>query len=41
VLFAGSVGASIAAKAGYPSGIVPGGFVSGFDGKDTPEYPLG
>jgi amidase len=41
VLFAGSVGASIAAKAGYPSVMVPGGFVSGFDGKDTPEYPLG
>jgi amidase len=41
VLFAGSVGASIAAKAGYPSVMVPGGFVSGFEGKDTPEYPLG
>jgi amidase len=41
VLFAGSVGASIAAKAGYPSVMVPGGFISGFDGKDTPEYPLG
>jgi amidase len=41
VLFAGSVGASIAAKAGYPSVMVPGGFISGFGGKDTPEYPLG
>jgi amidase len=41
VLFAGSVGASIAAKAGYPSVMVSGGFISGFDGKDTPEYPLG
>jgi amidase len=41
VLFVGSVGASIAAKAGYPSVMVPGGFISGFDGKDTPDYPLG
>jgi len=41
VLFAGSGGASIAAKAGYPSVMVPGGFISGFDGKDTPDYPLG
>jgi amidase len=41
VLFAGSVGAGIAAKAGYPSVMVPGGFVSGTDGKDTPDYPLG
>jgi amidase len=41
VLFAGSVGAAIAAKAGYPSVMVPGGFVSGADGKDTPDHPLG
>ena len=41
VLFAGSTGASIAAKAGYPSVMVPGGVVSGIDGKDTPDYPLG
>ncbi|MCW5749319.1 MAG: amidase [Alphaproteobacteria bacterium] len=41
VLFAGSTGATIAAKAGYPSVMVPGGFVSGIDGKDTPDYPLG
>jgi amidase len=41
VLFAGSTGAAIAAKAGYPSVMVPGGFVSGIDGKDTPDYPLG
>jgi amidase len=41
VLFAGSVGAAIAAKAGYPSVMVPGGFISGFDGKETPDYPLG
>lgn len=41
VLFAGSMGAVIAAKAGYPSVMVPGGFVSGIDDKDTPDYPLG
>lgn len=41
VLFPGAVGAAIAAKAGYPSVMVPGGFVSGADGKDTPDYPLG
>jgi amidase len=40
VLFPGSVGAMIAAKAGYPSVMVPGGFISGVDGKDTPDYPL-
>jgi amidase len=41
VLFPGSNGAAIAARAGYPSVMVPGGFVSGIDGKDTPDYPLG
>lgn len=41
ILFAGSTGATIAAKSGYPSIMVPGGFVSGIDGKDTPDYPLG
>ncbi|MBR0711011.1 amidase family protein [Bradyrhizobium liaoningense] len=41
VLFPGATGAVIAAKAGYPSVMVPGGFVSGADGKDTPDYPLG
>jgi amidase len=41
VLFAGSTGAAIAAKAGYPSVMVPGGFISGTDDKDTPDYPLG
>jgi amidase len=41
VLFAGSMGAAIAAKAGYPSVMVPGGFIAGIDGKDTPDYPLG
>ncbi|MGY3455138.1 amidase [Bradyrhizobium sp. LM3.4] len=41
VLFPGAMGAPIAAKAGYPSVMVPGGFVSGADDKDTPDYPLG
>jgi amidase len=42
VLFAGATGAAIAAKAGYPSVMVPGGFISGtIDGQDTPDYPLG
>ncbi|GMO25622.1 amidase family protein [Bradyrhizobium sp. TM233] len=42
VLFAGATGAAIAAKAGYPSVMVCGGFISGtIDGKDTPDYPLG
>ncbi|MEZ2147774.1 amidase family protein [Bradyrhizobium sp. DN5] len=42
VLFPGSAGAAIAARAGYPSVMVPGGFISGTtDGKDTPDYPLG
>lgn len=42
VLFPGAMGAGIAAKAGYPSVIVPGGFISGTtDGKDTPDYPIG
>jgi len=41
VLFPGATGAAIAAKAGYPSMMVPKGFVSGADGKDTPDYPLG
>ena len=41
VLFAGSAGAAIAAKARYPSVMVPGGFISGTDDKDTPDYPLG
>ncbi|MDH2405565.1 amidase family protein [Bradyrhizobium sp. SSUT18] len=41
VLFPGAMGAAIAAKAGYPSVMVPAGFVSGTDDKDTPDYPLG
>ena len=42
VLFASSAGAAIAAKAGYPSVMVPGGFISGSPTtQDTPDYPLG
>ena len=41
VLFPGAAGAAIAAKAGYPSVQVPAGFVSGFNGKETQDYPLG
>jgi amidase len=41
VLFPGATGASIAAKAGYPSIQVPAGFVSGVRDKETPEYPYG
>ena len=41
VLFPGAGGCAIAAKAGYPSVTVPGGFVSEVDGKETPEHPFG
>ena len=46
VLFPGWSGASIAAKAGYPSVQVPAGMISGITvpgagDKDTPDYPLG
>ena len=42
VLFPGTAGAAIAAKAGYPSVMVPGGFISGSPtAKDTPDYPFG
>lgn len=41
VLFPGAMGAATAARAGYPSVMVPSGFVAGADGKDTPDYPLG
>jgi amidase len=41
VVFPGALGASIAAKAGYPSVQVPAGFTSGIDGKETPDFPLG
>jgi amidase len=41
VLFPGTTGAAIAAKAGYPSVQVPAGFVAGMRNNDTPEYPYG
>jgi amidase len=41
VLFPAATGAAIAAKAGYPSVMVPAGLVSGADGKDTPDCPVG
>jgi amidase len=41
VLFPGAAGASIAAKAGYPSVQVPAGFVSGVGERETPDYPFG
>jgi amidase len=41
VLFPGTTGAPIAARAGYPSVQVPAGFVAGSRDKDTPEYPYG
>jgi amidase len=41
VLFSGTAGAEIAAKAGYPSVQVPAGFIAGIGGRETPEYPLG
>jgi amidase len=41
VLFPAAAGAAIAAKAGYPSVLVPAGFISGTQGGATPDYPLG
>ena len=41
VVFPGNVGAAIAAKAGYPSVLVPAGFIGGVEGKETPDFPLG
>ena len=41
VVFPGAIGASIAAKSGYPSVQVPAGFISGVGTKETPDYPLG
>jgi amidase len=41
VLFPGTAGAAIAAKAGYPSVQVPAGFVAGVRDKETPDYPYG
>jgi amidase len=41
VLFPGSRGCVMPAKAGYPSVSVPGGFVSGVGDKETPDHPFG
>jgi len=41
VLFPAAIGASIAAKAGYPSVQVPAGFVAGVRDMETPDYPYG
>jgi amidase len=45
VLFAGTTGAAIAAKAGYPSVQVPAGFTAGVAGpdglRDSVDYPIG
>ena len=44
ILFPGRAGAAIAAKAGYPSVLVPAGMIGGIGrvgGPDTPEYPFG
>lgn len=41
IVFPGTAGASIAAKPGYPSVQVPAGMIAGFEGKDTPDYPIG
>src|SRR3984893_6342228 len=41
VLFPGTKGAAIAAKAGYPSVQVPAGVVAGMRDRDTPDYPYG
>ena len=41
MLFTGTAGAAIAAKAGYPSVKVPAGFVAGVHDKETPDYPYG
>ena len=40
VLFAGSTG-SYCRKGRVPSVMVPGSFISGFEGKEPPDYPLG
>lgn len=40
ILFPGRSGAAVAAKAGYPSVLVPAGMVAGAGGR-TPDYPFG
>jgi amidase len=41
ILFPGRSGAGIAAKAGYPSVLVPAGMISGVGPTPTPDYPFG
>ena len=41
VLFPGNAGAGIAAKPGYPSVLVPAGFIAGVGKIATPDYPQG
>ncbi len=41
VILPGAIGSALAAKSGYPSVQVPGGFISGVGTKETPDYPLG
>jgi len=41
VVFPQAAGCANAAKAGYPSVEVPAGFISGVDGKPTPDFPIG
>ncbi len=41
VMLPGAIGSALAAKSGYPSVQVPGGFISGVGTKETPDYPLG
>jgi amidase len=41
ILFPGRNGASVAAKAGYPSVQVPAGMIDGVGPRQTPEYPFG
>ena len=40
MLFPGTAGAAIAAKAGYPDVQVPAGFIAG-PRQETPDYPYG
>jgi amidase len=41
ILFPGRNGAAIAAKAGYPSVLVPAGMIAGVGATQTPDYPFG
>jgi amidase len=41
ILFPGRNGAAVAAKAGYPSVLVPAGMIAGIGAIGMPEYPLG